>query len=622
MATLLLTAVGTVFGGPLGGAIGALIGRQVDTAIIGGRKVEGPRLKDLTVQTSSYGSALPLHFGRMRAAGSVIWSTELIEHKETASSGKGRPSVTSYTYSASFAVALASRPIHGIGRIWADGNLLRGAGGDLKVGGTMRIHNGHGDQPIDPLLAQAEGAGRCPAYRGLAYVVFEDLELADYGNRIPSLTFEILADPADTSIGAIARAILPDANVTGLDEAFAGFSIDQGSAGDALAVIADAVPIACAVVGGELRIHGAEPEAGVTPLQLPGPAANHKESQTADAKATGWSRNREPLPRIRQCGIRYYDVARDYQPGLQRGIGRSEQGDLQMIELPAALSAAAAQMLASSASRRATRPADTISYRVTEVDPAIRPGTIVTLPVAGGRWRIAQWEWQQDGVLLSLAACQGLATGHETGSPAAADSGRFNAATDLARTPTVLEVFALPWDGNGASSSPAVFAAASGASAGWTGAALLADLSGDGGALTSLGSTGRTRARVGHAMSALPLASPLLIDCRSTLDVTLTGADQTLVDASLAQMLQGANRARLGNEIIQFASATPLGSGVWRLSNFLRGRGGTEWAIGTHAANDAFIMIDDALVTHLSLPKNRAAWKSVIRVALKKKKQD
>lgn len=97
MATLLLTAVGTVFGGPLGGAIGALIGRQVDTAIIGGRKVEGPRLKDLTVQTSSYGSALPLHFGRMRAAGSVIWSTELIEHRETASGGKGRPSVTSYT---------------------------------------------------------------------------------------------------------------------------------------------------------------------------------------------------------------------------------------------------------------------------------------------------------------------------------------------------------------------------------------------------------------------------------------------------------------------------------------------------------------------------------------------
>ncbi len=616
MATLLLTAVGTVFGGPLGGAIGALIGRQVDTAIIGGRKVEGPRLKDLTVQTSSYGSALPLHFGRMRAAGSVIWSTELNEQKDTASTGKGRPSVTSYTYSASFAVAVASRPIFGIGRIWADGNLLRGANGDLKVGGAMRIHHGHGDQAVDSLMGQAEGASRCPAYRGLAYVVFEDLELADYGNRIPSLTFEILADPAETSIGAIARAILPEATVSGLDQAFTGFSIDQGSAGDTLAVIADAVPIACAVAGGELRIHGAEASAGLSPQQLPGPAASGKESQSADAKATGWSRKREPLPRIRQCGVRYYDVARDYQPGLQRGIGRSEQGDLQMIELPAALSAATAQVFASSASRRAARPADTISYRMTEIDPAIGPGTIVRLPVAGGLWRIVHWEWQQDGVMLSLAACHESVAGNPVSTPAAVDPGRFNPATDLARTPTVLEVFALPWEGNGASASPAIFAAASGASAGWTGAALLADLGGDGGALTSLGSTGRTRARIGYTLSALPLASPLLIDRRSTLEVALVGTDHTLADASLAQLLQGANRARIGNEIVQFATATPLGGGIWRLGNLLRGRGGTEWAIGTHATNDAFVLIEDALVRLDPALIGDAATTKVVAVGL------
>jgi hypothetical protein len=40
----------------------------IDAAIIGTRRVEGPRLKDLAVQTSSYGSPLPLHFGTMRAA--------------------------------------------------------------------------------------------------------------------------------------------------------------------------------------------------------------------------------------------------------------------------------------------------------------------------------------------------------------------------------------------------------------------------------------------------------------------------------------------------------------------------------------------------------------------------
>ena len=595
MATLLLTAVGTVFGGPLGGAIGALVGRQIDTAIIGGRRVEGPRLKDLTVQTSSYGSALPLHFGRMRAAGSVIWATELAEHKDAASSGKGRPSVTSYTYSSSFAVAVSSRPIAGIGRIWADGNLLRGADGDLKVGGSLRIHAGHGDQDPDPLMVQAEGTDRCPAYRGLAYVVFEDLELADYGNRIPSLTFEILADPADTSIAAIARAILPEAEVTTLEHSVAGFSIDQGSAGDVLAVIGEAVPIASSVSGGTLRFHSAEPGAGTEPVQLPGPAAANRESRSSEIKASGWSRKREPLPRVRQCGVRYYDLARDYQPGLQRGIGRSEQGDLQVIDLPAALTAAAAQTLASRASRRAARPADVISYRVTEIDPTIGPGAFVRIPIASGIWQIAQWEWQQDGVLLTLVAST-AASPVAASAVAASDPGRFNAAADLVRTPTVLGAFALPWDGTSSGSSPAVYAAASGASAGWTGAALLADLGGDGGALTSIGSTGRTRARMGRTTGMLPPASPLLIDGRSTLDVTLAAPDQVLVNASLTQMLLGANRARIGSEIVQFGSAVPLGDGAWRLSNWLRGRGGTEWAVDTHAANEPFVLIDDALI--------------------------
>ena len=194
MATLVFSAIGTLVGGPIGGAIGALAGRQVDAAIIGSPNRHGPRLKELAVTTSSYGSVLPRHFGRVRAPGSIIWATELVEHSETRGGGKGGPSLTSYTYSASFAVALASRPIEGIGRIWADGNLLRGEAGDLKTGGAMRIYTGRGDQEPDPLIAEVEGADKTPAYRGLAYVVFEDLELIDFHNRIPALTFEIIAD--------------------------------------------------------------------------------------------------------------------------------------------------------------------------------------------------------------------------------------------------------------------------------------------------------------------------------------------------------------------------------------------------------------------------------------------
>ena len=71
MATLIFTALGTALGGPIGGALGSLIGNQIDRAVIGGPKREGPRLKELAVTTSSYGTPIARHFGTMRAAGTI-----------------------------------------------------------------------------------------------------------------------------------------------------------------------------------------------------------------------------------------------------------------------------------------------------------------------------------------------------------------------------------------------------------------------------------------------------------------------------------------------------------------------------------------------------------------------
>ena len=127
MATLVLGAFGTLVGGPLGGAIGATLGRSLDAGIIGSSRREGPRLKELAVSTSSYGSAIPALYGRVRVPGTIIWASDLSERRESSGGGKGRPATTRYAYSVSLAVALSSRPIDGVGRIWADGNLLRGA---------------------------------------------------------------------------------------------------------------------------------------------------------------------------------------------------------------------------------------------------------------------------------------------------------------------------------------------------------------------------------------------------------------------------------------------------------------------------------------------------------------
>lgn len=65
------------------------------------------------------------------------------------------------------------------------------AGGYYPKNGYITFYYGSATQDPDPLITAAKGAGNAPAYRGLAYVVISDLELSNYGNRIPNFSAEI-----------------------------------------------------------------------------------------------------------------------------------------------------------------------------------------------------------------------------------------------------------------------------------------------------------------------------------------------------------------------------------------------------------------------------------------------
>ena len=138
---------------------------------------------------ASEGAAIGHVYGRMRVAGQVIWATRFQEHVAVSGGGKGAPpapKTKEYSYSISIAVALCEGEISGVNRIWADGQLVET--GNV----TMRVYNGSQDQMPDPKIEAVEGAGTVPAYRGLAYVVLEDLDLARFGNRIPQFSFEVV----------------------------------------------------------------------------------------------------------------------------------------------------------------------------------------------------------------------------------------------------------------------------------------------------------------------------------------------------------------------------------------------------------------------------------------------
>lgn len=186
MAQVVLSGVGQAVGGSLGAVIGSTLGRAIDQRVVAGlepARQRGPRLETLKVQGTAEGAPMPCVFGRARVTGQVIWAARFLEGRKTSSGGKGGPRTVEYDYSLSFAVALSEGEVDGIGRVWADGRPM-----DLS-GVTMRLHRGGAEQTPDPLIEAVEGTA--PAYRGTAYVVFEDLPLGPYGNRPPQLAFEV-----------------------------------------------------------------------------------------------------------------------------------------------------------------------------------------------------------------------------------------------------------------------------------------------------------------------------------------------------------------------------------------------------------------------------------------------
>lgn len=209
MAQILFTAVAgaATKAAGIGGLAAALIGtaagvagKAVDSALFGKktfRQVEGPRLESLSVLSSTEGAPIRRLYGRTIVSGELIWATrfreEIITTTETVKTGKGggggsssTVESTEYNYSISFAVGLAEGEILAVNRAWADGKEF-----DLRDV-TYRVYKGTETQNPDSFIESKEGSGNVPAYRGLAYIVFENLPVDKFGRRIPQLKFEII----------------------------------------------------------------------------------------------------------------------------------------------------------------------------------------------------------------------------------------------------------------------------------------------------------------------------------------------------------------------------------------------------------------------------------------------
>ncbi|OCW55775.1 baseplate multidomain protein megatron [Hoeflea olei] len=219
MATILLQVAGAALGGvfgpvgtAIGSAIGATVGSMLDTSLLNStRTIRGRGLSGARIPSADEGSPILKVHGTMRVAGALIWATRFVETmtRERQGGKGGGARVENYHYHANFALGLCEGPIASIRRVWADGREL-----DLDTL-EMRIYRGTATQLPDPLIEAKQGAGRAPAWRGLAYVVFENLPLDTFGNRIPTLQFEVVRPVGRLESDITAVALIPGATEHG-----------------------------------------------------------------------------------------------------------------------------------------------------------------------------------------------------------------------------------------------------------------------------------------------------------------------------------------------------------------------------------------------------------------------
>ncbi len=575
MATLILSTVGTALGGPIGGLIGTIVGQTIDQQLMGGGPRRGPRLGDLSVQTSSYGSMIPRMYGTMRVAGTVVWATDLTETSELQGDGKSQPETVVYSYSASFAVALSCRQAASVRRIWADGKLLRGAAGDFKAKCKFRFLPGSEGQKVDPLIATIEGAGTTPAYRGLALAVFEDLLLGDFGNRIPSLTFELVADAAGIGLGAILRDASDGAVDCDDPRPVSGYALYGQDMESAVAPLVEAFALELSDDGEAFRAAASGAVRAIAAETL----------GAATEAAGGLSIDRSLVPAASvptALTLTYYDSSRDYQTGQARSSFPSVSRVRRSIALPCVLTADRAKSLADSLLARAWAMRDRLVIRLSPALMDLTPGVVVQPAGVGGAWIVEQVSIEGMVVVANLRPALGTLAGR------VADPGRPVSQPDVVALPTMLALFDLSDLGEEVPGAPSLQLAAARPSGRYRAVPLRVAING----VESASQSAAGEAVLGSAVGALAAGQSAVIDAEASVEVVLANPDHWLQSCDDVALAAGTNLAAIGDEIIQFGNAEPVAAGRFRLTRLLRGRRGSEWAMAAHVAGEPVVLID------------------------------
>lgn len=211
-----------------------------------------PSMTRQSTTISSYEVPIPITFGRISVKGNIIWvgntATEEVTYVEPITPDtETEPSVVTKTVlTGALAIGLCEGVIEGIAKI-TFGNRVVYRGGlpedidpfDVEVENvraiygdlegivetarrvTFEVFQGTEDQPMNPRMAEVNGGGVTPNYRGLAYLFIDNVPISEFArDGLPNVTVEVYTRAVEGGMPSLQSVELDDTVMTQYDEPF------------------------------------------------------------------------------------------------------------------------------------------------------------------------------------------------------------------------------------------------------------------------------------------------------------------------------------------------------------------------------------------------------------------
>ena len=614
MATFVLGAVGTIYGGVYGGYVGAALGAYIDNTylfplLFPDKPLQGSRLDDRVIQLASEGTPLNWAIGsRISIPGFVFWASETRAVEENSGGGgKGggtsTPGAAFYRYFVDVAIAISSTDalpdgrINALKKVWADAIVMFGDGAESHRYETITLYKGDQTDP-DPTIEAVRGVGNTPAFVNTAYVLIKGLELSDFG-RIPNFRFLIEQNSNTTLAAAIGYVMTRydyeenEWDTSTISQCFLGEAVSGPQDGaTVLGPLEIAYGLGVQETGGQI-VFFERGEETIIDATLGDMATRDFDSQPLEPlELTDRSDYELPL----EVNVTFTSTENDFQQGSEQDVRQYHESDnVVELSLPLTLEPSSGKAIARRVLWTAEAERQTMIERLPPSYIGTQEGDIVRVTKNGVTHLIYVAEINRG--LNSIIEIRGHLTDQSvhTQSGETQDSGVIPGIVVIPAQ-TLFQVMDLPPLSDVVIGNIGMYFS--------IGNKLYADTWGGAALYSATEETGPyfrrsdapTEGTLGTVLVPPLDGVPWDWDEVNTLTVQLTSGE--LTSSSQQECLDGTNRAAIRNiqglwEILGFQQVEDLGDNKYRLSMLLRGTRGTEHAATGHTLDAPFVLVSD-----------------------------